>query len=127
MEIKKKIKILKQILEQLREHYVFVEGKRDKIAMRALGCLDVLTIAGNLNISCDKVQKLSVAGPIFVLTDLDEPGNELAILARDELESRSIKADISTRRTLGRILNIRQFEDAKRGYDELMKEYEDNN
>ncbi len=119
---------MKQILEQIREHYVFVEGLRDKRAMQALGCLEVLTIAGNLTISCDKVQMLSEANEtIFVLTDLDRSGNELAILARDELESRSIKADISTRRTLGRILNIRNFEDAKRGYDELIKEYEENN
>ena len=128
MEIERKVKLLKQILEQIREHYVFVEGLRDKSAMEALGCLQVLTISGNLTISCDKVQSLSgTDDTVFVLTDLDQSGDELALKARDELESRSMKADISTRKTLGFVLNIRQFEDAKRGYNELMNEYAKNN
>ncbi|MDD5339929.1 MAG: hypothetical protein PHV13_01630 [Candidatus ainarchaeum sp.] len=125
MEIKQKLKLLDKILKQLREGWVFVEGKRDREALALLGCRNVLTISGNLRISCDRVAEKGVE-TVFVLTDLDRRGEQLAALARDELEARSIRAELETRKALGRILNVRYFEDAKRGYDELIEEGENN-
>lgn len=125
METKQKIKLLDKILKQLREGWVFVEGKRDREALGLLGCRNVLTISGNLRLSCDRVEKEGV-GRVFVLTDLDRRGEQLAALARDELEARSIRAEMDTRKALGRVLNVRCFEDAKRGYDELIEEGEKN-
>jgi 5S rRNA maturation endonuclease (ribonuclease M5) len=125
VETRQRIKLLDKILKQLREGWVFVEGKRDREALALLGCRNVLTISGNLRISCDRVAKEGV-GKVFVLTDLDRRGEQLAGLARDELEARSIRAELDARKALGRILNIRCFEDAKRGYDELIEEGEKN-
>ncbi len=120
MEAKQKIRLLEKTLGRLREGWLFVEGKRDREAMGLLGCRNVLTISGNLRLSCDRVAEKGVV-TVFVLTDLDRRGDQLAALAKDELEAHSVRAELTTRRTLGRILNIHCFEDAKRGYDELME------
>ncbi len=125
METRQKLKLLGKILKQLREGWVFVEGKRDREALALLGCRNVLTISGNLRMSCDRIAEKGV-GKVFVLTDLDRRGEQLAALARDELEARSMRAELDARKTLGRILNVRCFEDAKRGYDSLIEEGEKN-
>jgi 5S rRNA maturation endonuclease (ribonuclease M5) len=123
VEIKQRIKLLDKILKQLREGWVFVEGKRDREALAFLGIRNVLTISGNLRLSCDRVAEKGVE-KVFVLTDLDRRGNQQAALARNELEAQSIGAELDTRKTLGRILNVRFWEDAKRRYDELIEEGE---
>lgn len=120
VESKQKIKLLEKTLRKLREGWIFVEGKRDREAMGLLGCRNVLTISGNLRLSCERVAEKGV-GMVFVLTDLDRRGDQLAVLARGELEAHSVRAELAARKALGRILNIRCFEDAKRGYDELME------
>lgn len=120
MEIKDRLKRLRKLLGQLKDSWVFVEGKKDKQALEKLGIKNVLTISGNLRLSCDKVKTERV----FVLTDLDRRGDELARAARDELEARSIKADLEVRKMLAHTLRIRYFEDAKRAYDELIEEGE---
>ncbi|MBI5046638.1 hypothetical protein HZC07_02805 [Candidatus Micrarchaeota archaeon] len=121
-----KLKKLEEILEKLRSGWVFVEGKRDKDALQKLGCSKIFTISGNLRLSCDQLEKqLQESGektPVFVLTDHDRRGDELAIIAKNELESRSISVDLETRKLLGRMLGIVNFEDAKRGYDRVLKE-----
>ena len=123
MEIKERLKRLKKVLEQLKNECVFVEGKRDKQALEELGITNVFTISGNLHLSCDKIGNVQ---RVFVLTDLDRRGDELAKAARDELESRSIKADLEARKKLAHTLRIKYFEDAKRAYDELIVEGEKN-
>ena len=118
------MKMLEKLLEQLRDDWVFVEGKRDKEALAALGCSRVLTISGNLRLSCDRLESQGKVERVFVLTDLDRRGHQLADAARGELEARSIKADLMVRKSLGRILKIKHFEDMKRRYDEMKEESE---
>ncbi len=118
MEKEEKLKKLEKLLAKLKGECVFVEGIRDKAALKKLGFEHILTISGNLRLSCRKVH----AGRVFVLTDLDRRGDQLAKMAREELESCSIKADLEARKHLAYLLNIRFFEDAKRAYDELKGE-----
>lgn len=118
MEIEEKIKKLERIFGELREETVFVEGKRDREALVQLGFRNVLTISGNLRQSCSKVKSTRV----FVLTDLDRRGDQLAIMAKNELESLSISADLEQRKHIAHLLNIRFFENAKKAYDELKGE-----
>jgi 5S rRNA maturation endonuclease (ribonuclease M5) len=122
LEIEERLKRLDRLLEQLKDRWVFVEGKRDKQALEQLGIGNILTISGNLLLSCDKLE--SDVTTVFVLTDLDRRGDELAKAARDELEGRSIKADLEMRKKLAHTLRIRCFEEAKRAYDELKEEGE---
>ena len=124
MEIKDRLKRLEKILSQLRNGWVFVEGKRDKQALKELGIVNVLTISGNLHLSCRKIEKH--VQKVYVLTDLDRRGDELAKAARDELEGMSIRADLEIRKKLAHTMRIRYFEDAKRAYDELIEEGEKN-
>lgn len=112
------MKKLETLLEKLRGEWVFVEGIRDRNALRKLGFRNILTISGNLRQSCRKVE----AEKVFVLTDLDRRGDQLAALARNELESNSIRADLEARKKLAFLLRIRFFEDAFRAYEELKGE-----
>ncbi|MBN1169828.1 hypothetical protein JXA56_02295 [Candidatus Micrarchaeota archaeon] len=118
MKSDEKIRKLERIFEELRGETVFVEGKRDKEALKQLGFRNVLTISGNLRQSCNKVKSTKV----FILTDLDRRGNQLAIMAKNELESLSISADLEQRKHIAHLLNIRFFEEAKRAYEELKGE-----
>ncbi len=121
-EQKKQVrKLLVNLLEELRSGTVFVEGKKDLAALTGLGCSDVLTISGNLEYSC-KIVKDNGVKRVFVLTDLDERGNELAQEAREELERYGIKANLETRIRLGRLLGLREFESAHRKFEEIWDE-----
>ena len=110
-----KWKKLGRLLETLRNGCVFVEGIRDKQALMKLGFINVLTISGNMDQSIKKVDSTQV----FVLTDLDRRGDQLAQIAKNKLESSSIKADLESRKRLAHLLNIRFFEDAYRAYEKL--------
>ena len=123
MEIEERQKKLDKLLQKLQGSWIFVEGKKDRKALHALGYVSILTISGNLRQSCDRLTAIN-AEKVFVLTDLDRRGDELAKLARDELEARSIRADLEMRKDLGHLLNIRNFEDAKRAYDKIKEELE---
>jgi 5S rRNA maturation endonuclease (ribonuclease M5) len=123
LEVTERCKRAKRLLEQLREGWIFVEGKKDKEALRKLGLEKVLTISGNLRISCRKLDK---DVKVFVLTDLDRRGDQLARTARDELEGYSIIADLTVRKRLAHTLRIRYFEDTTKAYDELIEEGEKN-
>jgi 5S rRNA maturation endonuclease (ribonuclease M5) len=123
VEINERLKKLKHLLEQLQDSWVLTEGLRDKEALRRLGITKVLTISGNLRQSCERLSARDV-DKAYVLSDLDRRGDELAKSARDELEARSIKADLEMRRKLAHLLRIRNFEDAARAYEKLKEEGE---
>lgn len=112
------MKKLEKLLEKLRGEWVFVEGIKDRKALRKLGFRNILTISGNLRQSARKVE----ADKVYVLTDLDRRGDQLARMALDELESNSIRADLEARKKLAFLLRIRFFEDAYRAYEELKGE-----
>lgn len=125
--VEAKQKLLDKILVQLRSGWIFVEGKRDKEALAKLGCHNVLTISGNLRLSCERLaSRQEKIGVVFILTDLDRRGHQLADAAKEELERHSIKAELKARKSLGRLLKIKYFEDMKRKYDEINEESEKN-
>lgn len=125
MKTEERLKKAGTLIGQLRKSWVFVEGKRDKEALVRLGFAHVHTISGNLRQSC-RLVKRDIYGDdtVFVLTDLDRRGDQLAKIAKDELEGLCLKADLRVRKVLAYALNIRYFEDAHRAYEELKKEGE---
>lgn len=124
METTEKLDKLAKILAQLEDQWIFVEGIKDKKAFKELGFTKILTISGNLRLSCAKLAKeqAPVVTKVFVFTDLDRRGHQLAQKAKEELEGLSIKADLQLRGDLGHILGIRNFENAKRAYEKLKDE-----
>ncbi|MFH1222319.1 MAG: toprim domain-containing protein [Candidatus Micrarchaeota archaeon] len=112
---------LEQLLAQLKQNLVLVEGKRDKAALEALGCKDVIAVAGRKN----QLREIISAKKVVVATDLDAAGNELAALIRGELEGSS-SVDCETRVLLARLLQMRYFEDAKRKYKEFYERLNEN-
>ncbi|MFH0737833.1 MAG: hypothetical protein V1827_04200 [Candidatus Micrarchaeota archaeon] len=125
MEIGERRKKADKLLEELRGSWVLAEGQRDRKALAALGITSVLTISGNLKQSCDLLSARAVERA-YVLSDLDRRGDELAKRAGEELEARSIRADLVARKRLAHLLRIRHFEDAKRAYEKLKDEGEMN-
>lgn len=84
---------------------IIVEGKRDADALGRIG-FSAYAAAGKVR---------GIAGRIggknaVVLTDLDRSGEELALMLKDELEP-YVKCDLETRKRLGAILELRNFED----------------
>jgi 5S rRNA maturation endonuclease (ribonuclease M5) len=118
LEISERRKAVAKMLEMLKDEWVLVEGLRDKKALSALGITKVLTVSGNLRQSCDKLSDMK-AERAYVLTDLDRRGYQLALMARDELEARSIRADLTVRGELAYALGIKNSEGAAKAYDKL--------
>ncbi|MFH1393952.1 MAG: toprim domain-containing protein [Candidatus Micrarchaeota archaeon] len=118
-EAQNTLKKLRKLLSHIKEGWVFAEGLRDRRALERLGCMNVLTISGNLKSSCEKVR--GKTDEVIVLTDLDRRGDELARKAKEELEGLSIRADLETRKKLAGILRLKYFEEAARKYEELME------
>jgi 5S rRNA maturation endonuclease (ribonuclease M5) len=118
-ELREKYKKLRRLLQKMEESVVLVEGKRDKKALEKLGCPRVITVSGRVRDVCETLRN---EDRVIIATDLDRRGNEIARKAREELEGCSVTADSETRVLLARILKIRYFEDAKRGFDEFMEE-----
>ncbi|MEW6721806.1 MAG: hypothetical protein AB1324_00935 [Candidatus Micrarchaeota archaeon] len=123
MEDEERLCRLDKLISRMKGRWILVEGLRDKKALRALGMSNVLTMSGNLRLSCGVLEREG-AQKAYVLSDLDRRGDELAKLARGELESRSIRADTEARRELAHLLRIRFFEDAEKAYAKLKEEVE---
>lgn len=122
MKPEERLEKLEKLLTRLRGAWIFVEGVRDRRALEQLGLENILTISGNLRISC--AQLAGRAEKVYVLTDLDRRGTQLALMARNELEAGSIKADLDMRKRLAHMLRIRFFEDAARAYERIKEEIE---
>lgn len=118
MEDDERLKLARKGIAALEGGWILVEGQRDRKALEGLGLANILTVSGNLVRSCDFLAEAK-AGKAFVMTDLDRRGQQLALKARDELEARSIKADLEVRSALARALRIKNFEDALRAYERL--------
>ena len=119
-------KKLVNIMDELKENLVFVEGKKDREALAAIGVTNVLTVSGNLRASCNMAQNMEVK-KIIVLTDLDRRGDELAKMSVEELQRYGINANIEYRKILGGLLNLKHFEDIDRKYLKFLDELEKNN
>lgn len=119
LEIRRRLKKLRRIMAELNDNWLFVEGQRDRSALESLGLRRIKTISGNLRQSARELD--GVAQYVIVLTDLDRRGDQLAEAAKDELEARSIRADVQIRRQLAGILALRYFEDIERKYKEFME------
>lgn len=116
--------LFEKAIAKLRGQWILVEGQRDRKALVELGMKNILTISGNLGKSCDFLERSGVQ-KAYVLSDLDRRGSELARRAREELEARSIGADLEVRALLARSLRIKNMEDAARAYERLKNEIEE--
>lgn len=104
----------------LQDEWVVVEGKRDKKALEELGFHKVRAIAGSPRRSISRLR--GTAEKVYILTDLDRRGNQLARMAKEELEANSISADLEARKKFAGIFRLRFFEDARRRYEKLVEQ-----
>ncbi len=116
-------KRLVNIMNELKESIVFVEGKRDREALAGIGIVNTITISGKLRQVCQSVDNTK---KVIVLTDLDRRGDEQAKDAVEELQRYGINANIEYRKILGGILNLKYFEDIDKKYKEFLEELEKN-
>jgi len=121
LEVEEKRRRALDILAHIRGQLVLVEGLRDKEALERLGFTHVIALSGRTRRIREIFSGFGTDRPVYVLTDLDRRGEQLARIAKEELEGISIRADIDTRRELGLALNVKCFEDSERAYKELME------
>ena len=114
------LKRLVNIMEELKQGTVFVEGKNDKLALVA-NRVESIAVSGRLKVVCEWIAKKPDAKKVIVLTDLDRRGNELAKAAVEELQRYGITPNIEYRKIIGGILKLRHFEDFDKRYSEFME------
>lgn len=116
-------KRLVNIMNELKESIVLVEGKHDREALAGIGIVNTITISGKLRQACQSVDNTK---KVIVLTDLDRRGDEQAKDAVEELQRYGINANIEYRKILGGILNLKYFEDIDKKYKEFLEGLEKN-
>ena len=126
LEKKQALKLVRRLLTDMREGWIVVEGQKDRNALKALACNNVLTVSGNLRITSKKLSEKDV-DKVIVLTDLDSRGDELLVETREELERYGISVDDNIRKQISGVLNVKYFENIEKKYEEFMKEIGDIN
>jgi len=113
------LKALDNILESLRNGVVLVEGEKDAASLAEWG-IDAVPVSGR------ELSGIPAEGEVFILTDLDEAGNELAKMLECEFSPRRSvkKVDSSTRKKLGGLLKLVHFENFSEKLEKTKKELE---
>ena len=131
--VEDELKELEKLMQKLRTGCILVEGKRDKLAFEKLGCRNVIPTVGRARVVCESLSSHhfpsfsgvpSLIYIIYIMTDFDRRGKQLAENLRLELESLSLSGDMETRKRLGRILRVKFFEDVHRLYNKKIEEME---
>ncbi|MEM4335483.1 MAG: hypothetical protein QXL47_02285 [Candidatus Anstonellales archaeon] len=118
-EKSKALKALENILEDLRNGFVVVEGEKDAASLAECG-ITAIPVSGR------EVSAIRAEGNVIILTDLDEAGDELARMLQREFVSRKSvrKVDSSTRIKLGGLLKLVHFENFSEKLEKTKKELE---
>lgn len=113
------LKVLNNILDELRNGVVLVEGEKDAASLSGYG-ISAVPVSGR------KLSTVHAEGEVFILTDLDGAGNELAKkLTAEFMPRKSVKkVDSSTRKKLGGLLNLMHFENFSEKLEKTKKELE---
>ena len=126
-ERKAQEKELRKLMGKLKDAVVLVEGKKDEHALEPYvrdGKI-LQASSGRLRKACERASELG-AREVLVLTDRDKAGEELAKMAKDELEGHGIRANLEVRKTLIAMLRLATVENFGKKYEEKMKELEEN-
>jgi len=120
-ESKKRIKKeLDRLLIEIQEGEIIVEGIKDKRALNNIGLFNVHTLHGDFRRIVEILKEKNVK-KVFILTDFDRRGNELAEELKGELTAQSIDFDLEKRKRLGTILNIRFWENTDKKLDQFLE------
>lgn len=113
------LKVLDNILEELRDGVALVEGEKDAASLAEYG-ISAVPVSGR------KLSTVRAEGEVFILTDLDDAGDELAKMLKAEFSSRKSvkKVDSSIRKKLGGLLNLVHFENFSEKLEKTKKELE---
>lgn len=109
-------KRINALFSRLEGKAIVVEGKKDARALARLG-FSAYPAAGRRNLAA----RIGGEGAV-VLTDLDSAGDELALIVKAELEP-YMHCDTETRKQLGAILDLRNFEDIVSKLEKFNGEY----
>ena len=91
-------------LEELREGYVIVEGKKDVKALEKLGILAYPYSTKTIEMA---------NGIVYILTDLDREGERICREIEERLRenNRVERVDLKVRKVLASLLKLRRFEE----------------
>jgi len=98
---------LERELEDAKEQFIIVEGKRDKSSLEKLGFKHIFVINETGKSLYEKIEEIEfLAGKkkICILTDFDKKGKKLYLLLKSELGKRRVRLDNTLR---GKLLKSR--------------------
>ncbi len=96
------------LLKNLENKVVIVEGKKDEAALRELGVENIVSLNGPLFAVIETVASLN--REVVILTDLDKEGKELYGKLSSGLKRLGVKIDDSFREFLFKNTKLRQIE-----------------
>ncbi|MGB9719088.1 MAG: hypothetical protein ACPL06_00645 [Candidatus Anstonellales archaeon] len=113
------LKMLDNILENLRNGFVLVEGNKDAASLAECG-ISAVPVSGR------ELLGIHAEGEVIILTDLDAAGDELAKMLEAEFSPRKgvKKVDSSTRKKIGHLLKLVHFENFSEKLEKTKKELE---
>ena len=97
-----------ELIDEYKDHFVIVEGKSDKAALKHLGFTNVITLSTALYKIVEQAIE-SNERQVLVLTDLDSEGKKLYSKLKHELNQKGIHIDDKLRNALFKT-KVRQVE-----------------
>ncbi len=87
---------LSKELEEAKELFIIVEGKKDYLSLSELGFKNIFIInesGKSIYEKIEQVEQLAGKRKICILTDFDKKGKQLYLLLKAELSKRKVKLD----------------------------------
>jgi len=108
----REVEELLNILENVKDKQVIVEGKRDKKVLCSLNFTDIITIEKGIYETTESLKEKEV----LILTDYDSEGKQIAKKLNNFLQHLGYKVDKETRRKIGFLftkLKIKKIEELR--------------
>ncbi|MCD6227466.1 toprim domain-containing protein [Candidatus Micrarchaeota archaeon] len=127
MKHKDEFKLFKALINKLKNNIVLVEGKKDKDALRELGCNDVYVVQSRGQENIEKLLKRIKAENVIILTDIDNEGDRLCKNVEKVCRCLSINTDTIVRKKLAGLIHLRYWENIGNKVNKFIKEMEKTN
>lgn len=124
-----RIKLLKNLIFELKNNIIIVEGKKDKFALQKLGCRDVYVIQGRkIESVLDRISQKIGPGKnreVIILTDMDTEGDRLSKEIGEICKGLSIHHNIMVRKRLSGLIHLRYWENINEKIEAFLRENEE--
>ncbi|MCC7570450.1 toprim domain-containing protein [Candidatus Micrarchaeota archaeon] len=123
--MEKNFKLFEKLILELKNNYVVVEGKKDKDALKNIGCRNIIPIQGKKFEQIENLFKKIDSEKIIILTDMDKEGERLAKELENICRSTSKYCNTQIRKQLSGLLKLQYWETIDKKIERFIEENED--